>query len=78
MYEINFKLSDYLFQRIRRQALNEGDAYDICNEAFQRSAYYDTCLQMFPNFSNETLVNCINDLVVSNVTTNYCVLFLSL
>lgn len=67
---VNFKFSDHLFQRIKRQALNEVDAYDICNEAFQQSAYFDTCLQIVPNFSNETLVNCINDLVVRNVTMN--------
>lgn len=51
---------------MKRQALNELDAYDICNKAFQQSTYYETCLQIVPNFSNETLVNCMNDLVVSN------------
>lgn len=58
----------HFVQQQKRQALNEVDAYDICNEAFQQSAHYDTCLQIVPNFSNETLVNCINDLVVSNMT----------
>eukprot|EP00105_Crassostrea_gigas_P015202 XP_011432123.1 PREDICTED: von Willebrand factor D and EGF domain-containing protein [Crassostrea gigas] len=61
----NFDVKSEKVVRIRRQALNEVEANDICNEAFQRSAYYDTCLQMFPNFSNETLVNCINDLVMT-------------
>lgn len=62
---------DQLLQRIKRQALNEIDAYDICNDAFQESAYFDTCIQVVPNFSNETLVNCMNDLVVSNITMKY-------
>lgn len=55
---------------MKRQALNEVDAYDICNDAFQQATYYDTCLQIVPNFSNETLVNCMNDLAVSNITIN--------
>lgn len=69
--------SDQCLQRIKRQALNEVDASDICNDAFQQSAYFDTCIQVVPNFSNETLVNCMNDLVVSNITMNYirCIIF---
>lgn len=54
------------------------DAYAICNEAFQQSAYYETCLQIVPNFSNETLVNCINDLVVSFMTMDYGLVLLTL
>ena len=50
---------------MKRQATNSIEAFDICNEAFQKSSHYGTCLQVVPNFSNETLVNCINDMIVS-------------
>lgn len=55
----------YLFQPFKIRELNENDAFNICNEAFYQSAYYSMCLQVVPNFSNETLVNCISDLTVS-------------
>lgn len=60
---------------MKRQALNEVDAYDICIKAFQQSEYFDTCLQIVPNFSNETLVNCMNDLAVSNTDQSLIFMF---
>ena len=54
-----------LFQRVKRQTLSAIDAFNICDEAFQQSGYYNTCLEAVPNFSNETLLNCISDLTVS-------------
>ena len=40
------------------------EAFDACKDAFEQSTYYDTCLSVVPNFSNETIVNCIRDLTV--------------
>nr|XP_022339990.1 von Willebrand factor D and EGF domain-containing protein-like isoform X1 [Crassostrea virginica]XP_022339999.1 von Willebrand factor D and EGF domain-containing protein-like isoform X1 [Crassostrea virginica] len=51
--------------RFKRQTYNTLEAYDICDEAFQQSSYYNTCLQVVPNFSNETLDNCISDIVMT-------------
>lgn len=55
----------FFFQRVKRQAINEDDAFNICDAAFQQSPHYKTCLQVVPTFSNDTLVNCIRDLTVS-------------
>ena len=52
-------------QRVKRQTMTEVEAFTACNDAFQQSTYYDTCLSIVPNFSNETIVNCIRDLTVS-------------
>ncbi|XP_078340873.1 von Willebrand factor D and EGF domain-containing protein-like [Crassostrea virginica] len=51
--------------RFKRQAYSTIEAHDICDEAFQQSSYYNTCLQVVPNFSNETLDNCISDIVMT-------------
>lgn len=47
--------------------MSEVDAYEICYNAFNQSEHYGTCLQVVPNFTNETLVNCIGDLTVSRI-----------
>ena len=52
-------------QRVKRQTMTEVEAFTACNDAFQQSTYYDTCLGVVPNFSNETIVNCVRDLTVS-------------
>ena len=44
--------------------MSEIEAFAACNDAFEQSTYYDTCLSVVPNFSNETIVNCIRDLAV--------------
>nr|XP_022287798.1 uncharacterized protein LOC111100335 [Crassostrea virginica] len=51
--------------RFKRQIYSTLEANDICAEAFQQSSYYNTCLQVVPNFSNETLDNCISDIVMT-------------
>nr|XP_022287793.1 von Willebrand factor D and EGF domain-containing protein-like isoform X2 [Crassostrea virginica]XP_022287794.1 von Willebrand factor D and EGF domain-containing protein-like isoform X2 [Crassostrea virginica] len=51
--------------RFKRQIYSTLESYDICDEAFQQSSYYNTCLQVVPNFSNETLDNCISDIVMT-------------
>nr|XP_022290011.1 von Willebrand factor D and EGF domain-containing protein-like [Crassostrea virginica] len=51
--------------RIKRRIYTSNEAFNICNEAFQQSSYYGTCIQVVPNFSNETLVNCIIDIVMT-------------
>nr|XP_022311532.1 von Willebrand factor D and EGF domain-containing protein-like [Crassostrea virginica] len=61
--EIHRASSD--LSRIKRQIYNSIEAFNICNEAFQQSSYYGTCIQVVPNFSNETLVNCISDIVMT-------------
>ena len=53
------------FQRVKRQTMTEVEAFTACNDAFQQSTYYDTCFSDVPNFSNETIVNCMRDLAVS-------------
>ena len=56
----------FLFKRQKRQTTKtREEATSLCETAFQLSAHYETCLQNIPNFSNETLINCINDLMVS-------------
>ncbi|XP_078340850.1 von Willebrand factor D and EGF domain-containing protein-like [Crassostrea virginica] len=45
--------------------MSEIEAFAACNDAFEQSTYYDTCLSVVPNFSNETIVNCIRDLAVA-------------
>lgn len=57
--------SFFFLQRVKRQVINEDDAFNICYAAFQQSPHYKTCLQVVPTFSNDTLVNCISDLTVS-------------
>ena len=52
-------------QRVKRQTMTEVEAFTECNDAFQQSTYYDTCFSDVPNFSNETIVNCMRDLAVS-------------
>ncbi|XP_065927240.1 von Willebrand factor D and EGF domain-containing protein isoform X2 [Magallana gigas] len=51
--------------RVKRQAVSEVDAFNICDDAFQQSAHYNICLQVVPNFTNETFANCINDLTIT-------------
>nr|XP_022287219.1 von Willebrand factor D and EGF domain-containing protein-like [Crassostrea virginica] len=51
--------------RVKRQTMTEVEAFTACNDAFQQSTYYDTCLSVVPNFSNETIVNCVRDLTVT-------------
>uniref|UniRef100_K1QCJ6 Uncharacterized protein n=1 Tax=Magallana gigas TaxID=29159 RepID=K1QCJ6_MAGGI len=54
--------------RVKRQAVSEVDAFNICDDAFQQSAHYNICLQVVPNFTNETFANCINDLTNMNIS----------
>ncbi|XP_061171058.1 von Willebrand factor D and EGF domain-containing protein-like [Saccostrea echinata] len=71
-YTRNIQQSKNILQREKRQVISENEAIDICQEAFQKSSHYDACLQVVPNFSNESLVNCINDLSMTgneNLTT---------
>nr|XP_022293342.1 von Willebrand factor D and EGF domain-containing protein-like [Crassostrea virginica] len=51
--------------RTKRQTISEEEATNLCENDFQQSEYYNTCLQIVPNFSNETFVNCISDLTVT-------------
>nr|XP_022317659.1 von Willebrand factor D and EGF domain-containing protein-like [Crassostrea virginica] len=51
--------------RVKRQTMTEVEAFTECNDAFQQSTYYDTCFSDVPNFSNETIVNCMRDLAVT-------------
>nr|XP_022323219.1 von Willebrand factor D and EGF domain-containing protein-like [Crassostrea virginica] len=57
--------SVHTFQRSMRQkrqtTRTQDEATSLCETAFQLSGHYETCLQNIPNFSNETLINCIND-----------------
>lgn len=56
----------FISKRQKRQTTRtQEDATSLCETAFQLSGHYETCLQNIPNFSNETLINCINDLMVS-------------
>nr|XP_022289580.1 von Willebrand factor D and EGF domain-containing protein-like isoform X2 [Crassostrea virginica] len=56
-------------ERVKRQTFSAIDAFNICDEAFQQSGYYNTCLEAVPNFSNETLLNCISDLTLTGIQT---------
>lgn len=61
-----FKPVMFISKRQKRQTTRtQEDATSLCETAFQLSGHYETCLQNIPNFSNETLINCINDLMVS-------------
>ncbi|XP_048779375.2 von Willebrand factor D and EGF domain-containing protein-like isoform X2 [Ostrea edulis] len=48
--------------RRKRQVISVSEAQDTCYKAFQQSSLYETCLQVVPNFSNESVLNCISDL----------------
>ena len=61
----------FFLQRTKRQTISEEEAINLCENDFQQSAYYNTCLQIVPNFSNETFVNCISDLTVLHFYFNY-------
>ncbi|XP_056017049.1 von Willebrand factor D and EGF domain-containing protein-like [Ostrea edulis] len=51
--------------RGKRQVISVSEAQDTCYKAFQQSSLYGTCLQVVPNFSNESVLNCISDLSVA-------------
>lgn len=66
------KIDFILFQRYRRQATkSQVEAGSVCKKAFENAKHYEICLNYIPNFSNETLENCIQDLMVGENTYTY-------
>lgn len=49
----------------RATSKSQDEATFLCVGAFENTAHYKTCLLNIPNFSNETLLNCINDLMMT-------------
>lgn len=53
-------------KRYRRQATkSQVEAISVCKSAFENAKHYKICLNYIPNFSNETLENCILDLMMT-------------
>ncbi|XP_048767376.2 uncharacterized protein LOC125674294 [Ostrea edulis] len=48
--------------RSKRQVITVADAQKTCYTTFEESQLYATCLEVVPNFSNESVENCILDL----------------
>lgn len=65
--QMYFEQKDYQrserYKRMTTKSKEEATA--LCVGAFENTAHYKTCLLNIPNFSNETLLNCVKDLMMT-------------